>query len=831
MASRSARVIETVRLLHSVRRNKHPNAITEEDVSRLSELIGGSASVTVDNFVNIARVFIKSCNRTSGNVSRGCRMIVGNTEEDLYDSVLEFILAKPIDFFADYPLYENVTPSMSTHALRKSNAAFQCLNSSQRVAFQIIHKQISDSFKVEPCASSPQQQQCSDECDQFRMLAPASSQAVHSIATPFFGVLNSRSGTGKSTLMGALACSLLTPILFVVYSNALKENAASLHANITARTTCTFIMHTLNLTYNKAKCVFNSPQSQTMCEIFRDLYKLLTNFKLIQCNEDDFAVPYLLVFDEYTVMQPLMIVFLHMLSQHYNLNILMVGDANQQKAIRASVYHRMNNMHLLSELATFNIRLTKQMRITDQEYLSIIQIIESHLDEKNDNIRMDFHEKFLLYSLLAVNFHTPECTTAMYLTSTHKRMKDRIYRCYLRSVEEGRAIVKAQYCNKKGPAGFEAVALPADYKYAPLLLLIQGYPYVKYSETSKCEDVVHFRRKVSDTVIEVLNATTNKIEHLQRIAINQYNTIDELRAWLTPRGARFQYPLRFFANTYYSAQGLTLDKCDIELDLDDTTMNAVYVGLTRLRERHRLKRLHTGELYSLAYTAVKNDEYYYKVPEMANVNLCQKYKIYPKTDNDRMMAVHAILAHTYKNVTFASVTPEVFRTAKGRCVRVEREKFKAFIDSANHTTSPLLECYKNIKNVRNLFEIASWSKRKMHDTIKCSCEFKEDPEDAAPNPSGTEATSAAVAGKCAETEDFNLVDEDAMQVSATDERGANAETLCRKLETPTESVRATSDAGAGTGRGGGDACGKAPSASGSRRGKAFRFKSLNVPKL
>ncbi|AAN04354.1 Orf60 [Heliothis zea nudivirus] len=705
--SRSQRVIEIVRLLHSVRKRD----ITQDDVDQLKALINTpDTRINRANFVQVAKLCIVNGQR---NV-KGCRMIT-NGVNDLPDSVLGFILNKPIAFFEDYPPYENATPSMSIACLRKTNAAYHCLNSSQKVAFQIIHKQISDSFRLDTAS-------CVPESLDGKYTPPK----IHSIEDSFFGVLNSRSGTGKSTIMGVMACSLLTPIMFVVYSNALKDDAATLHTNINARTTCNFIMHTLGLSYNQAKCIFNAPQSKTICSIFYDLLKLLKTFKMVPCNDGDFAIPYLIVFDEYTVMQPLMIIFLHMLSRQYKLNILMVGDANQQKAIRTSVYHKMNNMHLLKELASFDLMLTKQMRITDADYLKIIQTIELHLDEKHDNIRMDFHEKYTLYSLLYRHFHINECQTAMFLTATHRKMKDRIHRCFKESVKEGRTIVKAEYCRRKAGGSFEAVALPQNYKFAPLLVLIQGYSYIKYSETSKCEDVVQFVRKVSPTLIEVVNSS-GRLEHLQRIAVNAYNTIDDLRVWLTSQGARYQYPLRFFTNTYYSAQGLTLDKCDMELDLDDTTMNAVYVGLTRIREGFRLKRLHTNDLCSLVYTHVKNDEYYYKVPEVPN--LCEKYKITTDDLNQRIISVNSVLAYLYKTVTFPVVTPEAFRVSKGRCVRVLRTTYKEYVDSLQTNTSPLLDCYKHIKDSVNFNGLTSKSRRELHDTIQCPCTFKEEPQD------------------------------------------------------------------------------------------------------
>lgn len=704
--SRSKTIIEIVKLVNSLDSDK---VVGQPEIDKLTELINDpSTSITTESFHMVARHFIINGLRSN----RGCRMILTPDQFKIYGSTLNFILNKPVSFFEDYEPFENILPSMSHFASRKINAAYECLNNSQKVAFTRLHKSITDSLAVNDVGSSA---------------SSSASQRVYPIKEPFFGVINSRSGTGKSTIMGVMGCSLLTPMLFVVYSTALKEAAANLHPNINAMTTCSFNMKCLNKSFVQAKNLFDQSQNRSLCNIFTRLFRLVQLFKL-PVLEDDNSVPYLIVVDEMTTLSPYMIIYLHLVGRHCKLNFLMVGDANQQKAIRTTVYHRMHNMFLLKSLVNFDMLLSKQMRIDDTEYLKIINEIELYLDENSDNVKMEFNHKFKLYSLLTRHFHMNECPTAMFIASTHATSKARILRCVKRVPRSD--VLKSEYCKKVPKGPYISVMLNSNYKFPPILVLIKGYQYIRYGEKSKNEEVVTFVDRVDEDTLLIRNSA-NELEKITRISCTTQNTIEELLHWLDQAKARYQFPLRFFTSTYYSAQGLTLDKCDLELDFDDTTMNAAYVGLTRIRHGSRLKRLHTRDVLSLALTMAMNDEYYYKLPE--NIEL----PVFVGSLDDSIRQLHRYLYENLRSAKFATVECATFKSGRGRYMKVDRAKYEYFVKSNQTEKSQLIESYDCIKNMdtKTLFEMTPQT---LHDHINCTCDldwvksYKPDDDDDTP---------------------------------------------------------------------------------------------------
>ena len=91
--------------------------------------------------------------------------------------------------------------------------------------------------------------------------------------------------------------------------------------------------------------------------------------------------------------------------------------------------------------------------------------------------------------------------------------------------------------------------------------------------------------------------------------------MDEYFAYLagSPPGRVTQFPLSpLYISTYHNAQGLTLN-CNIELDLQYTTCESIYVGLSRIQTGAQLKRIHVSDqqLVDLEQTATFNDEYIY----------------------------------------------------------------------------------------------------------------------------------------------------------------------------------------------------------------------------
>lgn len=590
-----------------------------------------------------------------------------------YNGVLDFIMKKPFSYFAeDFNPLPIQLPSISEIASKKTNAALEQLNANQRSVIFKLHKMISDSL-----------------------------DSKNFIVRPFFATLNARSGTGKSTTISVLACSLLTQLFFVVYSNYLCNYMRASCTNIITFTTCGFIMKTLGVKYYDAIRMFNVSKSTSLCVYFQRMINYMETFSLRRLSSNSLKTPYLFVFDEYSISAPMFLIFIHMLSRKFNLNVLMVGDANQQKPINRSVYHKTNNYHLLERLSDSMITLNEQMRMTSKQYIDIISKIEERLDSYMDNVRMSFDQKYLLYTLLRSHFHMKENYRALYLANIHKKLKQRIEECYKYAITKKIKIDKLLYTDKNG----RFVHLPSKDKYPPILLLIEGFKYIRYTNDSKFVDIVTYNKVLSKDKILVTDSCNTKIV-LERVPITTSNTGDECYEWLTSNGARSQFPLRFSTSTYYSAQGVTWGH-PIELDIDDASLNSVYVGLTRIRDANNLCKLHTKDLYDLHFTYIKNDDFFYKTPPSLHTKPC-----------------HQLVADG-ENMKIQIVEPKEFERTK-MFAKVCKSEFEEYIRNSTPKESILLNKYKMLLDYTDAHK-GSYPDDllSIHNTLKCDCDIIE----------------------------------------------------------------------------------------------------------
>ncbi|CAG9564849.1 unnamed protein product [Danaus chrysippus] len=477
-----------------------------------------------------------------------------------FTNKLEFIMNKPLSFFDTCPDFKNLMSSMSREHSKKINQCFLCLNRNQQLLFLDIHRKITDSMDEDGI-----------------------------VRNPFFMLLNSRSGTGKSTLISVVAASMCSKLHIMVYSNNLRNVLSSLHPNIVAMTNCKFIMDFLGWSYYKAISFFTPLAEKSLCYIYRMILKSVTMFRFPK-NYMDLNVTmrngkvagrscsgsgsgsgnsnieretHLFVFDEVTLLSPFFVIFLKFTSEYKKINILMVGDANQQKTIRVSKYHKMNNLSLLDELVDCSLQLNIQMRTDDKVFMEKIAVIETELDKYKDNIKINYAHKLMLFELFEEQFLAQEDFKTLYFASKHQKCKDRVLRMYLHAKSEKLKYYIVAYKNNHR----QDVLLPKS-KFMSCLILVENYPYIKYNEYVKNENIVEFQHCDDQCETAVVRCDDNRIEKLKRIKLTNKNTIDDHLFWLREHDATHQFPLKPNVCTFNSSQGLTIKTTNTEVDID-----------------------------------------------------------------------------------------------------------------------------------------------------------------------------------------------------------------------------------------------------------------------
>ncbi|OWR47370.1 hypothetical protein KGM_205756 [Danaus plexippus plexippus] len=622
-----------------------------------------------------------------------------------FTNKLEFIMNKPLSFFDSFPDFKNLMSSMSREHSKKINQCFLCLNRNQQLLFLDIHRKITDSMDEDGI-----------------------------VRNPFFMLLNSRSGTGKSTLISVVAASMCSKLHIMVYSNNLRNVLSSLHPNIVAMTNCKFIMEFLGLSYYKAISFFTPSADKSLCYIYRMILKSVTMFRFPKnyivsssCSSGSGGgggysacrnierETHLFVFDEVTLLSPFFVMFLKFISEYKKINILMVGDANQQKTIRVSKFHKMNNLSLLDELVDCSLKLNIQMRTDDKVFMEKIAVIETELDKYKDNIKINYAHKLMLFELFEEQFLAKEDFKTLYFASKHQKCKDRVIRMYLHAKSEKLKYYIVAYKNNQR----QDVMLPKS-KFMSCLILVEKYPYIKYNEYVKNENIVEFQHCDDKCETAVVRTDDNRIEQLKRIKITNKNTIDDHLCWLREYDATHQFPLKPNVCTFYSCQGLTIKTTNTEVDIDDATLNAVYVGITRVRRLSQLKKMHTRDLLSLIYTKLKNDEFYYKLTDDdANaIYLDAGYEDASKCN----ASLNKYKIQTNYKIQFQRVSPKYFDVVRDKSVLVSRRGYDDYYKSNFlYEQSQIIESYKYLIN-ENIHDLIRMKVKDIHNIIKCTCE-------------------------------------------------------------------------------------------------------------
>lgn len=441
-------------------------------------------------------------------------------------------------------------------------------------------------------------------------------------------------GTGKTFLIALLLLSFKHPIHYLVYTKKLVKQMSMLHHDGKTETCCKFLMHVLDINYFKAKNIWTCCVNSTYLTLEEKCKEVLCYIKNIDkskvyCN--------VYILDEDSVISPWFIFFLYMFAKYMNVHVLFIGDKYQQSSINKTIYHNACNFTLINALSQNNTYfLTNRVRQNDDAaYKTILETI-TNIFKENDNNKerlMTFDIKFKLYMLLKDHFFIKENFSATFISQYHRNIKNRLlrYKKYLEN--KNMSFSKMPFCQKRKNI-FKAIDQKlSNDKFMPYLLLVLDTKYI-YCPNNGETVYTTILRKITTSYLICDILELQRTVKIQRVLIQPTFMAEEHISWLHEHihGAIYQFPLKYNVSTYHAAQGLTLTIKQIELDLDASTLNSFYVGLTRVTQQKQIGRIHTTELINFVFTEKQNDEFFYRLSPLYIKNMkfenCQSISVF-----------------------------------------------------------------------------------------------------------------------------------------------------------------------------------------------------------
>lgn len=513
------------------------------------------------------------------------------------------------------------------------------------------------------------------------------------VEEPKIILIDAPPGCGKSFTISAFiaSCNRRVHVGFTVYSKQLRENIDKLEL-VQAHTNCKFIMKTLNRRYYEAINLFKD--KDTLYETLYYIYTLVEEHVPLSCQ--------VLILDEYTIASPLFVLFLIWSSSKYKYNLILVGDKNQQKSISESAYNNRNNTYFLIETYISDVNmlsLEEQARITDPVHAEKVSNIKSYIRNKDEDLT--FHLKYLIYQYFKPHFFKSQKfnNDVIYMAAYHKLLKRRLLKLETLSGNVIRAPFKYYIIGKDKETLTDIDLLDVDStnneKFLTYLLLIPGYIYNLHLPNGRMVRV-KFINMFQDLLI-VENVQTLE-QYKVSITECSFHMNEEHRKWLLSLIMNSEdgkchetdisihnYPLTYtFVYTYHAVQGITIEKSNIDINLDARTLNSIYVALSRIKNESQIQSIETCDLFDLILTDYKNDKYYYKTASR-NCNVNIKNALFnfvsTKSRSDDIDKLKFTEISSYKD----------FERANNTNKRICRSKYSGLYDNASNRTSKLRE--------------------------------------------------------------------------------------------------------------------------------------------
>ncbi|UBZ25574.1 helicase 2 [Crangon crangon nudivirus] len=471
-------------------------------------------------------------------------------------------------------------------------------------------------------------------------------------------------GTGKTFMVCCLALTSTLDIRYLVYTRKLAQRMMNV-IPLTASTCCKFIMGTMKINYMKSKYIwstFNSETESTLtaAEKCRQIMKWVMDIDTTLITQD------VLILDEDSVVSPWFLLYLYCISRYYNKHIIFIGDRYQQNSINKTIHHNGSNYAIIYQMVEGKVnnlvyRIRQQK---DQEFQAVLHTIYGMFEGSHNTMTeypMKFNAKLCIYRLLQPHFNMREDFNATFMSQYHMNIKKRMLR-YEQHLKTNTIKYNRIYIMRKISkiASQPVTITEPNCKFLPYIIMVKNEEYVYVASDNK-EYVVIFKGFISTSQMVIQIPELGQTLSIVRQPLTSAIVHEEYMTWLRGHNITscMQFPIRMKTMTYHAAQGNTISLGKIELDLDTSSLNSFYVGITRILERAQIGRIHTEELLSLALTHKLNDAYYYRCATTVSLRLPFQTIVNPDAFNRRVITQNIkILRSVYDVKTNISKTTD-----------------------------------------------------------------------------------------------------------------------------------------------------------------------------
>ena len=504
-----------------------------------------------------------------------------------------------------------------------SKIVYNKLEPSQKLIFNKIHQALSSSLSNEDSIN---------------------------VIDPKILLLDAQPGVGKSYLIAILGHTLNFKNVTAMANSNVLANSLNIQNVIKGITNTKFIMGTFKLEYEEAVIMFKK-SNESQNDILNFIYNYVRNYKIKKSN--------LMILDEYTLCSPLFLAMLIVAARVQKFNLLITGDKDQLDAIEKLYHHDKDNYELVSKLCNEKYSLTEQMRIKDSNHLALVLKIKKYITDRqsyhDENIPNNFDFKFLIFeSILSKFFTIDPIINAVYVAQYHKNIKSRILKMEEYMDKNGIKYEKV-YFEQKIEGITSKLILTNNEKFLPYILLSVGLTYIMVWPDLSSRKIVKLK-SISDVILEVEDVSDNKIIYVKKVPWTKYchNCSKQQYKWILdciPEEVTqwSNFPLSLYHSTFHSLQGQNISRENFVIDIECSTVNSIYVALSRIEKGSQLKHLCSSELISLMYTKYKSDEYYYRIPTIDKDSF--KYLTCSVNNNNKFKFDDSIIQKKCKTVS------------------------------------------------------------------------------------------------------------------------------------------------------------------------------------
>lgn len=356
-------------------------------------------------------------------------------------------------------------------------------------------------------------------------------------------------------------------------------------------TLCSLSMKCLGLDYasylafEKYSCGNMSLFEYTMCLIY-------CTSRIMHCKE--IKNMQLLLFDEYTVINRILLVGYLIACKHNKVQTILCGDKNQLQTISKNKHDSKSTSFILgSKFADEFVTLNINMRCADAEHNKLLTLLGTYASEE----QLDYYQKVFICSKFLNNMLKTSDINNVYLATNHKTITEHVHKKVCEKeydVEFYKIMVSA--ASKKLPNAIDTPGpiwipyLVQKYenthkvgKFLPYLPLIVGLEYYIEERSEMCiGTLVSYDKVAGHVFMKIPNKEEIiKIERKNASSVIFQAHLDELL--LNGGGYIYGFPI-YPANfiTLHMCQGRTITR-QIDINLVEASCHGAYVALSRAK--------------------------------------------------------------------------------------------------------------------------------------------------------------------------------------------------------------------------------------------------------